>query len=49
MKEIRSGLPMAALSTALFALASLPFAATAQTAVDNGVPVSGLAAPTGGS
>ncbi|TXK64563.1 PPC domain-containing protein [Alkalisalibacterium limincola] len=48
MKEIRRGLPLAALSTALLALAALPAIATAQTPVNNGEPVFGLTAPTGG-
>jgi serine protease len=48
MKEFHKRLPAAAFSTALFALASLPFAAMAQTAIDNGVPVTDLSAPTEG-
>lgn len=47
MKEIRRGLPLAALSTMLLALASLPAISTAQTPIANGEPVFDLSADTG--
>lgn len=48
MKKRYRRLPTAVLSPLLIALASLPFAASAQTAIDNGVPVTGLSAPEAG-
>lgn len=47
MATIHHRLPLAAVSTLLFALASLPLAASAQTVLENGVPVTGISAPAG--